>query len=57
VNVSAAGQDDNGARTIPLSVSGPCDKLDSPLFAGEAAQLMIEIGQALEQAAAMARAH
>jgi hypothetical protein len=57
VNVSAGGQDANGARIIRVSVSGPFGKFDLPLFAGEAAHLMFEIGHALEQAAAKARSH
>lgn len=53
----AAGKDATGARTVLLSVSGPAGEYHLPLGAGEAAQLMFEIGYALEQAAQEAGAH
>jgi hypothetical protein len=51
----AGGSDTTGSRTIVLSVSGPAGEYHLPLGAGEAAQLMFEIGYALEQAAQEAR--
>lgn len=57
VRVAPAGKDDNGTRTIVLSVAGPAGEFHLPLSAGEAAHLMFEIGHALECAAAKARSH
>ena len=53
----AAGKDATGSRAIVLSVSGPAGEYHLPLGAGEAAQLMFEIGYALEQATQEARSH
>lgn len=57
VGVEAVARDATGSRTILLSVTGPSGEYHLPLSAGEAAQLMFEIGYALEQAAVKSRSH
>jgi hypothetical protein len=57
VRVAALGRSDSDSRTILLSVSGPSGEYHLPLSGGEAAELMFEIGYALEQAAAKARSN
>ena len=57
VRVAALAREATGSRTILLSVLGPSGEYHLPLSAGEAAQLMFEIGYALEQAAVKSRSH
>ena len=57
IRVAAVAREAMGSRTVLLSVLGSSGEYHLPLSAGEAAQLMFEIGYALEQAAKKARSH